>query len=192
MCLPHCPRCSDVSRGAVSFHPPAPTSLTLCLACSLCLLPGFWAGTHSAFLRHGHVSGPGVSSPLSSPAASRLSLCSTWAVGHGWAPRLLLHASGSRILPCPRAQHREGPRRTWRAGGWGRGWAVSTRMSPACAVPATGPPPRPGPAGTSHFPGRSSSVHGEVEVSVHCDHFALPTENCREGKRQTPFRLGQQ
>lgn len=61
------------------------------------------------------------------------------------------------LSPCP-AQR--GPMEDMESRGWGRGWAVSTRMSPACAVPATVPLPRPGPAGTSHFPGRSSPARG--------------------------------
>lgn len=68
---------------------------------------------------------------------------------------------------------------------------MSRRMSPACAVPATVPPPRPARQGRLTFQG-GPPLRREVEVSVRCDHFALPTENRREGKRQTPFRLGQQ
>lgn len=77
----------------------------------------------------------------------------------------------------------------------GRAWAERlgadwrTHVSPegTCA-PAPGSGPRPAQGASSRFPGGGR----EFGVSARCDHFALPTENCREGKRQTPFRLGQQ
>ena len=62
-------------------------------------------------------------------------------------------------------------------------------MSPACVVPTTRPPPRPGLAGTSHFPGWSSPAQGgRGERALRS--FCLANRKLPRGEKANSVSLG--
>lgn len=130
---------------------------------------------------------------------------------HGWTGTALAHPPAPRIPGKTHLPVRESHPRAPGEGGSGPGAAKTApslvprrpgerglsawALTGGHTCPQKAPVPLPQGVGRARLMGPRLVFRGrgrEFGVSARCDHFALPTENCREGKRQTPFRLGQQ